>query len=169
MKVSNGSNGFAQPYSSIFKPDDVNDSGSGNVDLERNDSDKNSKGKDSGIEVKDSFRSDIDIEDEGKIPNVRRNLKSRNSAAVVANDDVFDSDGSEIPTERNAHVQEVEVQIEEPSRQKQLPSITSAMEEREEGLRSKFQWFDMFHLFSFVHSHISDLGGAVYISFPVYK
>lgn len=78
--------------------------------LERNDSDKNSRANDSGIEVKDSFRSDKEVTtDYNKIGD--------------NDDDVFDSDGSEIPVP--ARIQEVTVQIEEISKQKQLPSVTS--------------------------------------------
>ena len=44
-------------------------------------------------------------------------------ARSVVEDEVFDSDGSELPVP--VKIQEVEVQIEEISRQKQLPSVTS--------------------------------------------
>ena len=49
-------------------------------------------------------------------------------------DEVFlDSDGSETPIHKGVTVQEVEVQIEEPTRQNQLPSISkSVLEEAEE-------------------------------------
>lgn len=78
--------------------------------LERNDSDKNSRANDSGIVVKDSFRSDKEVTtDYNKIGD--------------NDDDVFDSDGSEFPVP--ARIQEVTVQIEEISKQKQLPSVTS--------------------------------------------
>ena len=81
-------------------------------DLSRKDSDVNSKANDSGIDAKDSFRSDI--ETNGFV----RGFKG--------DDDVFaDSDGSETPVCGHRTIQEVEVQIEEPSRQKQLPSIRS--------------------------------------------
>lgn len=78
--------------------------------LDRNDSDKNSRANDSGIEVKDSFRSD-------------KELTTVYDKSGYNNDEVFDSDGSEFPV--SVRVQEVEVQIEEISRQKQLPSVTS--------------------------------------------
>lgn len=142
--ITNGNsqelNGFAKSVHSILHPDDFIDSGPTNVDLERNDSDKNSKGKDSGIEVKDSFRSNTDdVEQVRQSSVVKRGVRTRNSAAEIVTDEVFDSDGSEMP-ERTAHVQEVRVQIEEPSRQNQLPSITaSTCDEKEDtvSLKSK--------------------------------
>lgn len=95
-----------QADSNVNEKTDINKTA---VDLERNDSDKNSRGNDSGIEEKDSFRSEREV---------TTDYKARNM-----DDEVFDSDGSEIPVP--AKVQEVEVQIEEISRQKQLPSVTS--------------------------------------------
>lgn len=79
-------------------------------DLERNDSDKNSRANDSGIEEKDSFRSEKE----------RTPIYSVNT---YNEEDVFDSDGSEFPVP--VRKQEVKVQIEEISRQNQLPSVTS--------------------------------------------
>lgn len=135
MSIPNGSNpepnGFVNVIHGVFKSEDLNDSGNVAVDLERNDSDKNSKGKDSGIEVKDSFRSDIDTTEATKNSSrKKRGIVSRNSAAMIVNDEVFDSDGSDVMPEHTAHTQEVTVQIEEPSRQNQLPSV-SINEEKE--------------------------------------
>ena len=83
-------------------------------ELERNDSDVNSKANDSGIEVKDSFRSDV-----------TGHSAARVKVAAGNSDEVFDDSDTEVNDPREATIQEVEVQIEETSRQQQLPSITS--------------------------------------------
>ncbi|KAL4227533.1 Voltage-gated hydrogen channel 1 [Mactra antiquata] len=107
-KLENNTNA---PNQNDTSDKDTNDDIDGKrvVDLDRNDSDKASGGNDSGIEVKDSFRSDKNV------------TQTYNSKNVAADDEVFESDGSEI----NARIEQVEVQIEEISRQKQLPSISS--------------------------------------------
>ncbi|WAR01014.1 hypothetical protein MAR_025386 [Mya arenaria] len=98
-------------------------------DLARNDSDsKNSKAADSGIEVKDSF-NEQDTKQNLTSKNPRQSgkrFRKRSAAAEVGegNDDVFDSDGSEGTADRAGLLQEVTVQIEEATRQNQLPSIS---------------------------------------------
>ena len=92
----------------------------------RKDNNKKTKSK---IES-DSNHNSVDEGDTLTVPSVALGDGRLDSAI----DEVFvDSDGSETPIHKGAIIQEVEVQIEEPARQNQLPSISrSVLEDAEE-------------------------------------
>ena len=119
-------------------------------DLERTDSDVHSKANDSGIEVKDSFRSEGESVTNG-YPRVRGNQ------GYGKDDDVFyESDGSVTPIKSV----QVEVQIEEISRQKQLPSITTSKSfegEQDDSviLRSKYNNYKIMYCLVFISSFLT--------------